>query len=82
MVRNGLMIFNSVHKVMRVEKAMKGEGLEVKIMPVPRQLSSDCGLTVTFSMDQMDRVEELLEFEGLVPDELYRLEGDSYSRIN
>jgi len=39
-------LFESVHRVMKAEKLLKGKGLKVDLIPVPREISSDCGVAV------------------------------------
>lgn len=80
MVRNGLLIFNSVHKVMKAEKALKKAGLDVRIMPVPRRLSSDCGLSLAFVESDLERVGQALDEAGCPAEETYRLVAGEYVR--
>lgn len=56
----------------RVEQILNRAGMDTKLIPVPRQLSSDCGVCVRFPFEDMDRVRTLLEgnrceFEGIYP---------------
>jgi hypothetical protein len=44
-------IFHSVHKVMKAEKLLKLAKVEMLLIPVPRELSSDCGLAIRFAAD-------------------------------
>ena len=44
-----ILLFDSIHFVMQAEKALKSGGLGVEIIPVPRTLSSDCGMAIEFS---------------------------------
>lgn len=78
MVRNGLLIFNSVHKVMKAEKALRRAGLDVRIMPVPRKLSSDCGLSLAFRVEDFTSVVEALDESACQAEEIYRLDGEDY----
>jgi hypothetical protein len=53
--------FQSTHSVLKAEKLLKGAGLEgVRLVPVPSQVSSDCGVTVRFSSADAARAAELL----------------------
>ena len=81
MLRDGVLIFNSVHKVMSVEKALKQAGVDIKVMPVPRKLSSDCGLAISFNLDEYERISELLDETGITAEEAYRLDGGEYLPI-
>ena len=46
-----VLLFSSVHQVMRTEKLLKENGLEVDLIPVPREISSDCGIAVEISTE-------------------------------
>jgi hypothetical protein len=41
-----IFLFESVHRVMRAEKVLKGRGIAVDLIPVPREVNSDCGVAV------------------------------------
>lgn len=41
-----VLIFSSIHQVMRAEKLLKGKGIEIDLIPVPREISSDCGVAI------------------------------------
>jgi hypothetical protein len=84
MVREGdlVAIFHSIHRVMQAEKVLKQAGADILLIPVPRQLSSDCGLAIRYAPSIQIPVEEILRNEGLQPAELYRLEGKEYQRLD
>ena len=44
-------IFESVHRVMKAEKLLKGKGIKLDLIPVPREISSDCGVAIELSAD-------------------------------
>lgn len=74
-------IFHSIHRVMKAEKVLKAAGADILLIPVPRQLSSDCGLAIRYADGQRARVEGVLGAEKLLPAELYRREGKGYRRL-
>ncbi len=74
-------IFHSIHRVMKAEKLLKLAGLDILLIPVPRQLSSDCGLAVRFGPAVADAVLVVLTREELLPTELYRRSGKGYKPI-
>lgn len=41
-----VLLFESVHRVMKAEKILKGKGIRVDLTPVPREISSDCGVAI------------------------------------
>jgi len=47
--------------VLKAEKLLKNAGVgEVRLVPVPSQVSSDCGVTVRFAAADVARAAELL----------------------
>jgi len=53
--------FHSTHSVLAAEKLLKGEGLAgVRLVPVPSQVSSDCGVTIRFAAADVKRAAPLL----------------------
>jgi hypothetical protein len=43
-----VMLFKSVSYVLKAEKILKKEGLPHKLIPVPKHISSDCGICLRF----------------------------------
>ncbi len=74
MVKEGdlVAIFHSIHRVMKAEKLLKQAGKEILLIPVPRQLTSDCGLAIRFPGAARAEVEEVLAASGLEIQELYQ----------
>jgi hypothetical protein len=62
----GVVLFPSVHFVLRAEKIAKEKGFSVKLIPVPRHLSSDCGVGLRISWEEKEAILEALE-EAKVP---------------
>ena len=68
----GVVLFHTTSAAMRAEKRLKAAGLEVKLIPTPRELSSDCGVALRFPWPEAERVRGLLvearvEIEQLAP---------------
>jgi len=61
----GVVLFLSVNGAMKAEKILKKAGIPYKLIPVPRHLSSDCGLALRYERDDEERIRALLE--GKVP---------------
>jgi hypothetical protein len=53
-------LFDSVSSTLLAEKHLKKAGILHKVIPVPRHISSDCGVCIRFSPDLRDRVEHAL----------------------
>lgn len=62
-----MVIFLSMSGVLRAEKLLKAEGIPLKLIPVPRHLSSDCGVCLRFERPDEARVREVLAENHLQP---------------
>lgn len=49
-------LFDSVTHAMKAEKILKISGIPHKIIPVPREISSDCGVCIRFDKDSIDDI--------------------------
>ncbi len=61
----GVLLFPSVSHAMRAESLVRKAGMACKLIPTPRQLSSDCGTALRFSWNERDQVLAVLEAAGL-----------------
>ena len=63
-------LFPSVSYALRAEKILKDLGIAHKLIPVPRHISSDCGVCLRVAEDQKEAVKAALQdkvtWEGLV----------------
>ena len=57
----GVVLFYTSSAALRAEKALLDSGLRVKLIPTPRELSSDCGIALRFDWSKEVRTRELLE---------------------
>lgn len=55
-----VILFDSVHHALRSEKILKDKGIPHKLIPVPRHISSDCGICLRFTPDLRNLIEETL----------------------
>lgn len=78
----GVATFHSTHSVLKAEKIFKEAGFEkVRLIPVPSQISSDCGVTVRFLMADMERARELMDQLKSDLEGIYRRSGDQWETI-
>jgi hypothetical protein len=55
-----VVLFESVSHALLAEKIIKTEGISYKLIPVPRHISSDCGVCLRFNASDRERIEKLL----------------------
>ncbi len=58
-------IFDSIHYVLKAEKALKKEGVSCELVPVPREISSDCGMAVAIDESTGDLARRALAGQSL-----------------
>jgi len=54
-------LFSSTSAAIRAEKLAMESGFRVKLIPVPRHLSSDCGVCLRCDLGEVDAIRSLLE---------------------
>jgi hypothetical protein len=57
----GVVLFYTTSSVMRAEKVLLGKGFNVKLIPTPRQFSSDCGIALRFDWSEHDQIKQVLD---------------------
>mgnify|MGYP001109294728 CR=1 FL=1 len=62
---HSVVLFYSASGALRAEKLLKGEGIGVKLIPIPRHLGSDCGICLRFDDSEETRVRKALEEGGV-----------------
>lgn len=65
------MTFKSVSYAMKAEAALKKYDIQYKIIPVPRSISSSCGLCVRFYGDDIDRLRSIIANNSLIYENIY-----------
>lgn len=66
-----VVLFQSVSQAIRAEKLLGAAGIPCKLIPVPRHLSSDCGVCLRFAPACRSQIEAALSgrvpFEAILP---------------
>jgi len=55
-----VMLFKAVSYVLKAEKILQTEGLPHKLIPVPKYISSDCGICLRFEPAIQSKIEAAL----------------------
>ncbi|MDD5524858.1 MAG: DUF3343 domain-containing protein [Smithella sp.] len=55
-----VMLFKAVSYVLKAEKILKKENLPHKLIPVPKNISSDCGICLRFEPALQNKIEAAL----------------------
>jgi hypothetical protein len=57
---HSIILFKSVSHAMHAEKLLKAAGVAIKLIPIPRHLSSDCGVCLRIDTGSRTAVEQAL----------------------
>lgn len=59
------MTFHSVHAAIRAERMLKARGLAPGLIPVPREIASDCGFCLLLEAGLEGVMDAELEYEAI-----------------
>lgn len=62
-----ILIFESIHKVMKAEQLLLAEDIHCDIIPTPKEYSSDCGMSIRLLKDASDleKIKEILTTQNI-----------------
>jgi N-acyl-L-homoserine lactone synthetase len=69
----GVILFHTNSSVMRAEKLLKRAGYSIKIIPTPREFSSDCGVALRFDWTDCEQVKLILDTAHLEIDAIHQM---------
>ena len=72
MAQDAVILVYSTSHAIKIEKALKAAGVACRMIPVPRHLSSDCGVCVRIPAACVEETRRLLdanhiEVQGIIP---------------
>jgi hypothetical protein len=70
----GVILFYTTSSVLRAEKRLHKDGFATKLVPTPRQFSSDCGIALRFDWNDHERITSILEEEKVEFDAIHFLD--------
>ena len=74
-MENGCVVtFNATHYALKAEKVLKKVKYVVKLIPVPRQFSSNCGLALQFDCSAKADVVKIFEEQHIKVHGIHELE--------
>ena len=61
MITYGVVLFHTTSAAMRAEKLVVKAGYSVKLVPTPRQFSTDCGIALRFEWNHQHKIKAVLD---------------------
>ncbi len=74
-------LFQSTHRVLAAEKLLKQEQVPFTLLPAPRELSSACGLAISYDPELAATIDRLLSAAGLRPADLFIREETGFRKL-
>jgi hypothetical protein len=71
-----VLIFQGTHQVMSAEKCLKKAKVPMRLIPVPRRLTSDCGLAIRIFHPDRARAKQILTGSGILPQSVHILRDE------
>lgn len=56
----GLITSESTHQIMKLEKIILEKGFKVRIIPVPKEITANCGISIKFDLSSLEEITSLL----------------------
>jgi len=69
--------FHTTYEGMRAARLLQEQGVAARLIPVPRWLSADCGIALTFPASGEPRVRALFEEAGIEAGGYHQAPGGS-----
>jgi hypothetical protein len=76
-----VLLFDSIHYCLAAERALKARGVWHDVVPVPRDLSSDCGMAVEFRRSDLEAVRDMRANGSIRPKAAYRRAADGHELV-
>ena len=71
-----LFIFENIHNVMIAEDTLKKDNINCGLVPIPKEMSPECGMALEVDCEIKDSVIDILEKEGIQPLKIYENNKD------
>jgi len=60
-----LFTFSNTHRVIKAERILRAHGLGVEVIPTPKEISSECGMSLLVGVGGSQKAWEILRKEGV-----------------
>jgi hypothetical protein len=76
-----IILFRSIHHVIAAEGVFQERGVWCDMAPVPRSLSSDCGMAIEFRTSDLERVRDIFLDPRVQPHSVQQPCSDGYRNV-
>ncbi|MBU5256426.1 DUF3343 domain-containing protein [Tissierella praeacuta] len=68
----GVATYKSTHHTIQAERVFKEKGINFRTIPTPREITVSCGLAIIFPLDDLPKVEEIIDSNEINIDSIYK----------
>ena len=61
-----IFVFQSIHFVLKAEGYLRKAKINLEIIPTPRHVSSDCGMSIKINSAEVEQAKTILSENGIV----------------
>ncbi len=81
-MRYAVITFHSISDALTFEKvALAAKGFSFNLIPIPRELSSSCGIVARIAVEDLAKAEKLIEDKNLTINECHILEEKAKRKL-
>ena len=81
-MRYAVITFHSISDALTFEKvALAGKGFHFNLIPIPRELSSSCGIVARIAIEDLAKAESLIQDKKLTINECHILEEKAKRKL-
>lgn len=75
----GLLALESTNVVMKLEKELTELGYKLRVIPVPKEVTANCGLSIKFDLEDLDGIKTYTG-ENHIRCEYYRIKKEGLKK--
>ena len=69
-----IITFYTTYDSLKAEEVLKEAGLKINVRPIPREISSDCGLGIGGDIEDKEKILQVLNDSQVEYDNIYELD--------
>ena len=76
-----IFIFESIHQVLKAEKALDKAGESFDIIPVPKEINPECGMALEVDPKKKEQIHEVLKTANIKIRTIYNRQGSLFMEM-
>lgn len=78
-MKNYIMVFKNTHDAIEGEKIFNSNSIKMMIMPTPTYITHSCGISIRFTEEELNSVEELINDNKMNFKNIYELTQEGFN---